>query len=64
MSKNGIEISLDCPFKLAIRNERMWRCCSWIISKSPRAALCAFKIKMIIQAVLEPKHKNFEGPLK
>jgi hypothetical protein len=29
-----------------------------------RAALSAFKIKMIILIYLEPKHKNFKGPLQ
>ncbi len=34
------------------------------ISNAHRAALSAFKMKMIIQMILEPKHKNLKGQNK
>jgi hypothetical protein len=34
------------------------------ISNAHRAALSAFKTKMIIQMILEPKHKNLKGQNK
>jgi hypothetical protein len=56
----GIHLSSQ----LTNRNKGYGECCSRSILNAHRAALSAFKMKMIIQMILEPKYKNLKGQNK